>query len=194
MSSFSSFTRSYNPIKLFHVRRVLELASTIKSTFEPVVQTSLYPRSEIDVFVHILQQDGGLIQASINATTLALISAGIPLTDFVCAVTGGVHSSSPMLDLTTLEENDIPHLTVAVLPRTKKVTLVTMETRLHVDRFGEIFRLACDAGQVIHKEMRRAVEQRTKKLVGAMGLGPRLAFPGAEYDDRNVRMQEFNDY
>jgi len=153
-------------------RRILELASTIKSTFEPVVQANLYPRSQIDIYVHVLQQDGGLLQACINATTLALITAGIPLYDFVCAVTGGVHSTSPMLDLSTLEENDLPHITVAVMPRTKKVTLVTLETRLHVDRFAEIFRLACDAGQTLHKEMKLAVRNRTAALVGAMGGAP----------------------
>lgn len=154
-------------------RRILEFASSIKSTFEPVVQTNLYPRSQIDIYVHVLQQDGGVLQASINATTLALVNAGIPLLDLVCAVTGGVHSTSPMLDLTTLEENDIPHLTVAVMPKTGKVTLVTMETRLHVDRFGDIFRLACEAGQVIHKEMKRAVHVRTQRLVDTMGMGSR---------------------
>lgn len=137
-----------------------------------MVQTNLYPRSQIDIFVHVLQQDGGILQASINATTLALVGAGIPLYDLVCAVTGGVHSTSPMLDLTTLEETDIPHLTVAVMPKTGNVILVTMETRLHVDRFGDIFRLACEAGQVIHKEMKRVVRGRTQRLVDAMGTGP----------------------
>ncbi|KAI0696534.1 ribosomal protein S5 domain 2-type protein [Cytidiella melzeri] len=166
-------------------KRILELGSAIKSTFEPVVQTSLYPRSGIDIYVHILQQDGGLMQASINATTLALVSAGIPLLDLVCAVTGGVHSSSPMLDLTTLEENDIPHLTVAVMPKSGKVTLVTMETRLHVDRFGDIFKLACEAGQVIHKEMKKAVKARTQRLVDAMDTAPR-AHGG--YADRDIEM------
>jgi exosome complex component RRP41 len=166
-------------------RRILELGAAIKSTFEPVVQTSLYPRSQIDIYVHVLQQDGGLTQASINATTLALVSAGIPLLDLVCAVTGGVHSASPMLDLTTLEENDVPHLTVAVMPKTSKVTLVTMETRLHVDRFGEIFRLACEAAQVIHKEMKRVVKARTQKLVHAMEAGPRVL---GEYTERDVDM------
>ena len=60
-------------------RRTLELAATIASTFEPVVQTSLYPRSQIDIYVHVLQQDGSLLAACINATTLALITAGVPL-------------------------------------------------------------------------------------------------------------------
>jgi len=153
------------------------------------VQTSIYPRSQIDIFVQVLQQDGGLLQACINGTTLALANAGIPLLDFVCAVTGGVHSTSPMLDLTTLEENDIPHVTVAMMPRTGKVTLLTMETRLHVDRFGEIFRLAVDGGTVIHKEMKGAMRARTDVLVRAMESASKFA-AGVEL----TADEQMNDY
>ncbi|THH04222.1 hypothetical protein EW145_g5681 [Phellinidium pouzarii] len=138
-------------------KRILEFAAAIKATFEPVIQ--------------VLQQDGGLLSASINATTLALITAGISLFDYVCAVSAGVHAMHPLLDLSTLEENDVPYLTVAVMPRTGKVTLVTLETRLHADRFQEIFRLACEAGEVVHKEMRRAVMVRTGALVHALEIG-----------------------
>lgn len=172
-------------------RRVLELAASIKSTFEPVVQTNLYPRSQIDIYVQVLQQDGGLLQTCINATTLALIAAGIPLLDFVCAVSGGVHATSAMLDLTTLEENDLPHVTVAVMPRTKKVTLVTLETRLHVDRFAEIFTLACEAGQTIHKEMKRVVKERTAALITAMGAG-RGQVMTSEAVERDIVMDEMD--
>lgn len=56
------------------------------------------------------------------------------MSDYVAAITCGVFSTHPLLDLTLLEESDIPHLTLAVMPKTGKVTLVTMETRLHVDR------------------------------------------------------------
>lgn len=166
------------------------MAATIKSTFEPVVQTNLYPRSQIDIFVQVLQQDGGLLQACINGTTLALVNAGIPLLDFVCAVTGGVHSTSPLLDLTLLEENDIPNVTVAVMPKTGKVALVTLETRLHVDRFEEVFRLAGDAGKVLHSEMKGAVQSRTSALVTSMGSGPRMS--GGEVVDRDA--DDMNEY
>lgn len=152
-------------------KRILEFASTIKSTFEPVIQTNLYPRSQIDIYIQVLQQDGGLLQACINGTTLALINAGIPMIDFVCAVSGGVHSSAPLLDLTTLEEGDAPHVTVAMMPKTGKVALVTMETRLHVDRFEQILTLAREAGAVIHREMKRAVLARSNSLVAAMESG-----------------------
>jgi len=91
--------------------------------------------------------------------------------DFLCAVSGGVHSTSPILDLTTLEENDVPHVTVAVMPRSERVALVTMETRLHVERFEEIFRLAVDAGKILHVEMKAALQKRTQSLVATLGQG-----------------------
>jgi exosome complex component RRP41 len=146
------------------------MATTIKETFEPIVQTSLYPRSQIDVYVTVLQQDGGLLAACINGTTLALAAAGVPLTDLVCAVSVGTHGPAPLLDLTTLEENDVPHTTVASLPRSGRLSLVTMETRLHVDRFEEIFTLAGEAGNVVYKEMRAKIKARAGKLVNAMGM------------------------
>lgn len=152
-------------------KRLLELASTIKSTFEPVVQTHLYPRSQVDIFIQVIQQDGGLLSACINGSTLALAAAGIPMFDFLCAVSGGVHSTSPILDLTTLEENDVPHVTVAVMPRSERIALVTMETRLHVERFEEIFRLAVDAGKILHVEMKAALQIRTRSLVATLGQG-----------------------
>lgn len=162
---------------------MLELASIVKSTFEPVVQTHLYPRTQIDIFIQIIQQDGGLLPACLNGTTLALASAGVAMFDFVCAISGGVHSAAPLLDLNTLEENDVPHVSVAVMPRTGRVALVTMETRLHLDRFEEILRLAVDAGAVLHDEMRAALAKRTQALVAAIGSGERT-------DHRREEMEE----
>ncbi|KAH9481534.1 Exosome complex component RRP41 [Psilocybe cubensis] len=163
-------------------KRILEYAAAIKSTFEPAIQTSLYPRSQIDVFIQVIQQDGGLLQACINGTTLALMNAGVPMIDFICAVSGGVHSTHPLLDLTLLEENDVPNVTIAVMPKTQKVSLVTMETRLHVDRFEEVFRLATEAGLVLHEEMKSAVLGRAKELISSLDMGSN-ANRGGDVDD-----------
>lgn len=40
-------------------RRIQELALALKNTFEPVVLTHLYPRSEINIYVQVLSMDGG---------------------------------------------------------------------------------------------------------------------------------------
>jgi exosome complex component RRP41 len=147
----------------------------------------LYPRSQIDIFIFVLQQDGGLLQACVNATTLALMNAGVPLQDFVCAVSAGVYTTEPLLDLTALEEGDIPHATVALLPRSGALTLVNMETRLHVDRFEQILRIASEAGHVVHAEMRKHIRARTRNLVDAMG-GTRVA--GEQQERRHDEMDE----
>lgn len=151
------------------LRRTLEFATNIKATFEPVVQMNLYPRSQIDINVQILQSDGSILQAAINATTLALIDAGVPMNDYVCAVTCALHDNTPLLDINSLEESDLPNVTVAILPRSGKVTLATLETQLSVDRFPEILRLTGEAAKAIHAEMIVSVKTRTDRLAKAMG-------------------------
>ena len=111
-------------------RRILELTAAIKSMFEPVILTHLYPRSLVDIFVQV-QQDGGLLSAFISAITLELIIIDIALFDSAPTVSSGVHFTLPLLGPTTLEENDVLHLTIAVVPRTGKVTLMTLKIRIH---------------------------------------------------------------
>ena len=76
-----------------------ELASSVGSVFDPVVQTQLYPRTQIDVSLSVLQADGGVRAACINATTLALIDAGIALEDYVAACAAGSIHGALLLDL-----------------------------------------------------------------------------------------------
>jgi hypothetical protein len=40
-------------------RKTVELGMLIRQTFESVVMTALYPRSQIDIYVQVLQSDGG---------------------------------------------------------------------------------------------------------------------------------------
>src|SRR5579862_8403271 len=41
-------------------RRVQELGLAIRQTFEEAVQTQLFPRSQIDISVLVMEQDGGI--------------------------------------------------------------------------------------------------------------------------------------
>ena len=64
----------------------------------------------------------GTTTACINAATLALIDAGIPMKDYVCAVTAGVIDGTVVLDLNTQERSaNGPYLTVALMPKTEKI-------------------------------------------------------------------------
>lgn len=59
--------------------------------------TTLFPQSQIDLFIEVIQADGGTRCAAINAVTLALIDAGIPMKDFVVSAAAGYISGTPIL-------------------------------------------------------------------------------------------------
>ncbi len=52
------------------------MAMVVRQCFESAVQLHLFPRSQIDIYLQVLQSDGGMLAACINAATLALIDAG----------------------------------------------------------------------------------------------------------------------
>ncbi|KAJ9107688.1 hypothetical protein QFC21_001148 [Naganishia friedmannii] len=152
-------------------KRLTEIAAAIRDTFEPVVMLQLYPRTEISVYVQVLGSDGGILSTAINATTLALIDAGVAMADYITSLSIGLHLTQPLLDLSGPEESDIPHLVVACLPATGKITLATLETRIHVDRFEEMLDVGVEGCRVLHMEMQAEVRQRTTTIVERMQMG-----------------------
>ena len=74
------------------------MSQHLKQTFEATIKTELYPRSQIDIFVEVLQADGGNYCACVNAATLALIDAGIPL-KVVVLETDNLEDEAPKDDI-----------------------------------------------------------------------------------------------
>eukprot|EP00027_Filamoeba_sp_ATCC50430_P006856 CAMPEP_0168564390 /NCGR_PEP_ID=MMETSP0413-20121227/13222_1 /TAXON_ID=136452 /ORGANISM="Filamoeba nolandi, Strain NC-AS-23-1" /LENGTH=106 /DNA_ID=CAMNT_0008596063 /DNA_START=333 /DNA_END=649 /DNA_ORIENTATION=- len=105
--------------------------------------TTLFPRSQIDIYVQILQADGGTRCAAINAATLAIINAGIPMKDFVCSCAAGCIDGTPILDLNYLEDSaGGPDLPLAILPETSSVVMLQMDSKLPLDLFEKVLNLA----------------------------------------------------
>src|ERR1700761_4612724 len=108
----------------------------ITQALQATLHTHHYPNSTISITLHVLAQDGSLLAALINASTLALIDAGVPMSDYLCACTAGSTTNSntsraaprpqaaipglsnlgdedvddPLLDLNGLEEQELPFL------------------------------------------------------------------------------------
>ena len=117
-----------------------EFGKTIKTIFSQIVKLELYKKSEININVLVLQNDGNYKSASINAVSLALINSGICINDSVVGINVGYLDESVMengilndqnifdeenkviYDLQFNEEkNYIPALNIAYLPHSKKI-------------------------------------------------------------------------
>lgn len=113
-------------------RRSIEISKVSREALEGVVMEALYPRSAIDVFVEILQADAGSRVAGINAASVALADAGIPMRCLVSAVAVGKIDGEVVLDLNKDEDNygsaDLP----IAMNQFGEVTLCQMEDRKSV--------------------------------------------------------------
>ena len=54
------YTHVHSPSPLLSTSKSAEVSLAMKQTFETAIRTNLYKRSQIDIFVQILQADGGV--------------------------------------------------------------------------------------------------------------------------------------
>lgn len=84
----------------------------------------LYPRTVIDISLYIVAQDGGFFPACINAATLALVDAGIPMYDYISCCSTAMYGSNPLLDPCHSEEQEVSFVTTGVIGKSDKVSLL----------------------------------------------------------------------
>ncbi|KAJ9082213.1 Exosome non-catalytic core component [Entomophthora muscae] len=147
-------------------KRLIELAQSVKQTFEPIVLTQLSSRSQIDIYLQVLQNDGGVLQACINASTLALIHAGVPMSDYVCATSAGFFENTAVLDINQIEESSSqsPEVTVAISPLNGKVILLQIESKLHIEHFKGVVELAIQGCHQVKDLLDKTIRLNTLKL------------------------------
>ncbi|KAL9058617.1 MAG: hypothetical protein Q9162_001624 [Coniocarpon cinnabarinum] len=154
-------------------KRNAELQHTISRAFSTQCFTHLYPHSTINVTLHVLTQDGSLLAACINAATLALVDAGIPMQHYISACTAGSTSSyssneeaaDPLLDLNSLEEAELPFLTVATVGGTDQVSVLIMDTRVQMQRVEGMLALAIDGCRSILNTLDLIVKEHGKQVL-----------------------------
>ena len=146
---------------------------TIASAFGNALFLHLYPHSTIQITLHILAQDGSLLASCLNAATLALVDAGIPMSDYIVACTAGSTASyvsndeaaDPLLDLNSQEEQELPFLTVGTLGAGERVSVCTMETRVQVERLESMLAVGVDGCKQIRSILDRVVRAHGKKML-----------------------------
>jgi len=150
-------------------RREIELSKIITEAIEPSVFTELYPRIGIDVYIEVLQSDGGTRCASITATSLALADAGIPIRDLVVACASGKVEGQIVLDLSNMEdqkgEADLP---IAIMPRTNEVSLLQMDGNLTEDEFDKAFKLAIEGCRKVYSLQKESLRNKYISLKEAI--------------------------
>lgn len=157
MSPFSTDTRK-NPAPS---RREVEISKVMRESLEPALMLEDYPRAAIDVFVEVLQSDGGSRCAGITAASVALADAGINMRDLVAACAAGKVDDQIVLDINDTEDKeggaDMP---VAYMPRLEQVTLLQLDGKLSPEQFNECIDRAISGCRMVYEIQRQALMQK----------------------------------
>jgi len=114
-----------------------EMAIALKEALEATICMHLYPKSQIDIFITVLENDGSILASSITCAGLALINASIHVFDVIIGSSmkrlGSLRLTDPTLQEEAcepsdkMESNDSSCLTVGYLPSSEQISCLLQE-------------------------------------------------------------------
>lgn len=136
-----------------------ELTNNMKEIFDNVILTSLFPNSQIDIFFEVLQSDGSNLSACVNAATLALTHAGIPIKDFVVSCSATLVDDNTLIDVSRLEEStsNLPVLSLSVLAKSNQIVSMESIGRVPLDKIEKLIDSAATGCEEIHQLFKTVV-------------------------------------
>ncbi len=139
-------------------RRSQEISEILTRAFEAAIFTDLYPETEIDIFVQVINADAGTRIACLNAASLALCQAGIEMRDLVVGLTAGKVDGKVVLDLDNSEDNyGDADFAFAVMPTKNEIVALQMDGDLSKEEFDEALKLMKNGIQKIYQMQRDAL-------------------------------------
>lgn len=158
MNSFSVTDR----IRPGPSRRSMEISKITGWALEPVLMLNKYPGKVIDVHINIIQADAGTRCAGINAASMALAHAGLPMKNLVSSISIGKLDKQLVVDINKDEEDfkdgegstDIP----ISITGDGKLTHIQLDGKINKKQLKEAVELAKKACEKIHEIQKSALK------------------------------------
>ena len=161
MATFSVFDRK----RPAPGRREKEISMIVADCIEPLLFLELYPGTSFEVFIEVLDADGGTRCASTTVAALALADAGVPMKSLVSAVAVGKINGKKVVDLSGIEdkagEADFP---IAITWYNDEVSLLQFDGDMDLDEMNEFLDLAKITLEKIHQIQLNALKSKYVKL------------------------------
>ena len=139
MATFSVFDRK----RPAPGRREKEISMIIADCLEPVLFLELYPGTSFEVFIQVMDADGGTRCASTTVAALALANAGIPMKSLVTSLALGKIDGELVVDLSGIEDKagdaDLP---IAVTWYNDEISLLQFDGEMDIEQFDELLELS----------------------------------------------------
>lgn len=145
-------------------RRSQEISKVIEWALLPVLDLREFPNTVIDVQVYIPQADASTRVAAINAASMALAQAGIPMKDLVTAVSVGKLDKELVIDVDKDEEDfeegegatDFP---LAKIAHSDEFTLLQLDGKIQPELIKKALQMGSKACEEIYEVQKKALKE-----------------------------------
>jgi exosome complex component RRP41 len=147
-------------------RRSTEISKITEWSLLPALKLELFPGTVVDVHINILQADASTRCAGINAASLALAHAGLPMKGFVNSVSIGKIDKQLIVDVSKEEEDWEEGEGATDMPfafSQGKLTLAQLDGYVKPEQYREAYELAkktCDKIEELQKEALKSVVEK----------------------------------
>ena len=142
-------------------RREIEISKVITEALRPAVMLEKFPRTALDVYLEVLQADGGTRCAALDAASVAIADAGIPMRDLVCACAAEKAADTIILDVNNEEDQagqaDMP---IGYMPSLGKITLLQLDGVLTADEYKKCIELGLEGCKQVYEIQKNALREK----------------------------------
>ncbi|XP_032833833.1 exosome complex component MTR3 [Petromyzon marinus] len=181
-----------------------EAALAVVQALEAAVRLHRYPKAQIDVFVTVLEDDGGALGAAVTAASLALADAGIEMYDLAVGCSARQAGAVLLLDPSAAEEygrygepargpsvqaEQHGGLTVALLPSLDQVSGLVCQGEWDEQVLRQAVREAVDGAQRLYPLLQQCLLRAVRRSVRAPEAppaGPPAGPPGDAGSDAGI--------
>ncbi|SOV82713.1 exosome complex exonuclease RRP41, putative [Plasmodium sp. gorilla clade G3] len=143
-----------------------EISSYIRNICNHIILLDLYKNSEINIFLYIIERDGGLKAAAVNTCILALIDAGIAIKYFISASSVLYLQNNIIVDGNQFEVNSgSPELTLAIDMSTNNIVLLEFDAEVPIDIFQSMLKICAQACIHVGNIMKLSIKENAIKLL-----------------------------
>ena len=130
----------------------------------------LYPKSQIDVYVTILEDDGSALASSITVASLALADAAVQMFDTIVGISLKRLSDRVLIDPTKAEEEEVGEgqfdrgqITIGYQPSLEQVSLMTSEGHMSKEHLIKDLKLLAKQSSELVRQLQLCLVQSVKE-------------------------------
>jgi exosome complex component RRP41 len=138
-------------------RKTVEMQTCLEEVLSAVIDTDVYPKSQINVVVNIFESDGSTLCAIVNAICLALMDAGIAMSDMPVACSIGNVKGMLCQDCTQLEQNSGgAYIPLVMKAHSQEVVYMSLDNRMSAENLQSSLLTAQSGCKVVAKYLETA--------------------------------------